>query len=249
MKVLQITDTHLRSDPDWELHGFNVRARYDRVLQHVRATEPLPDLILVTGDISHDEDRAVYDPVRTELESLGPQVLVIPGNHDDPDGFAEAFGQEGKVAWRFEHEAGGWHFLLLNSQIPGEVPGRLGLEQTRQLESALARAPETPTMICLHHPFEPVGTPWLDGHRIRDAGEVLRVLERHEQVRLLLCAHVHHATDIEVRAGLRQLTAPATSCPFAAGSAEFSLGDEPPGIRWLDLEPDGSFDTRVEYID
>ncbi|MDZ7828947.1 MAG: hypothetical protein U5K33_05480 [Halofilum sp. (in: g-proteobacteria)] len=50
---------------------------------------------------------------------------------------------------------------------------------------------------------------------------------------------------------LRQgpVTGPATIAPFKAGSEESALGDEPPRIRWLHLDPDGSFDTEIEYIE
>ncbi|MDZ7828946.1 MAG: phosphodiesterase [Halofilum sp. (in: g-proteobacteria)] len=248
MRALQITDSHLTADPAFELNGFNVRERYERVLEHLRTRDPQPELVLFTGDLSHDEGFAVYDAVRADLEAIGAPALVIPGNHDLPDAFTRAFPDKGLVSSRFDYALEGWRFLNLNSQIPDDIPGRLGAEQLERLEAALSADPNTPTLVSLHHPVVPVGAAWLDAHRIDDADQLLKCLQRHEQVKLLLCGHVHHATDVEVRPGLRQLTGPATSAPFKAGSEEFALGDEPPGIRWLHLEPDGSFDTEVEYI-
>lgn len=248
MKVLQITDTHLSSDPAWTLFGFDVRARYEQVLEHLRTTAPQPELVLVTGDISHDEGMAVYEPFRADMETLGAPVLVIPGNHDVPADFERAFGDGGPVRWQFAHEAVGWRFICLNTQVPGAVEGRLGTGQIDRLDTALADRPDTPTVLCLHHPVVPVGTPWLDAHHVEDADELQQRLARHPQVRLLLSGHVHHATDVELREGIRQLTAPATSAPFKPGSSSLERGDDPPGMRWLDLEPDGTFETVATYV-
>lgn len=249
MRVLQITDTHLRDDPSWELQGLNSRERYDRVRDHLRTAAPQPQLVLFTGDLGHGEGRAVYTTLRNDLEALGSPALAIPGNHDVPDAFADLFPEAGQVSGRFDYADEGWRFLMLNSQIPGEIPGRLGGGQLARLDAALAAGPDLPTLVALHHPVVPVGTPWLDEHRIEDADELLQCLSRYEQVKLLLCAHVHHATDVEVRPGLRQLTGPSVATPFQAGSTEFTVGTEPPGIRWLQLEPDGSFTTEVEYVE
>ena len=49
-----------------------------------------PDILLITGDLTKDGEKASHDYVKAGLESLrgaGIKVLVIPGNHD--------FGQEG----------------------------------------------------------------------------------------------------------------------------------------------------------
>ena len=49
-----------------------------------------PDLVLVTGDLTKDGERASHQIVASQLQRLvdaGIQVLVVPGNHDinNPD--------------------------------------------------------------------------------------------------------------------------------------------------------------------
>jgi 3',5'-cyclic-AMP phosphodiesterase len=250
MNVLHLTDTHLRSDPTWRLHGHDVHARFRRTLDAIRSHSADIDAILVTGDISHDEGDAVYTTFRDEMAQFGCPVRVIPGNHDVPTAFANTFTspEAGAVAERFATRLGAWRIVCLNSQIPGHVHGAIGEVQLRRLRELLAREEPAPTLIALHHPATAVGTPWLDALCAQDGEALLDLAAAHAEVRALLCGHVHQASMVEVRPGLCQLTTPATAPGFRPGATEFEIDDQPPGMRWLTLAPDGTFKTRVETL-
>ncbi|WP_200256553.1 metallophosphoesterase [Halorhodospira neutriphila] len=247
MRLLQITDTHLRSDPAWRQHGVEPRRRYAAVLAYLHEHAAGIDGLLVTGDISHDEG-AVYGGVRADLEALGRPALVLPGNHDVPAAFAEAFPAAGAVAFTRERRLGGWRLLALDTQLPGAVHGRVGEAQLAWLARALEAAPRTPTLVVLHHQPAPVGTAWIDASGLADGPALCALLEGHPQVRAAVFGHVHQAVDRRTAGGLRLLAAPATSVQFRAGSAQKAFEAGPPGVRWLACEPQGELASWVARL-
>ncbi len=245
--LLHLTDTHLASDPAWRHHGVRPQARLAQVLEQARRG-PRPDLVLVTGDIGHDEGAAVYQRFRREIRALGAPVQVLPGNHDVPSAFAEAYpAADAAVGFAGERWVGPWRVLSLDSQVPGEVAGRLGADQLRWLAEALAAAPAAPTLVALHHAPVATGTPWLDDHRLADSAGLLACLEANPQVRGVLFGHVHQGVDTATEAGLRLLATPAVTVQFQPGSQRFTVApDEPPALRWVELAPDGAVETALQ---
>lgn len=60
-----------------------------------------PDVVLVTGDLTHNGELASHTFVAAQLQRLtsaGVQVLVVPGNHDVNNPYARAFAGDSAVA-------------------------------------------------------------------------------------------------------------------------------------------------------
>jgi Icc protein len=246
LRLLQLTDSHLFADPASELAGRAPQAGFARVREAIAAREPALDGILVTGDLSHDGSEAAYERLRQALEPLAPRVLVIPGNHDDPARMRQLF-HAGPVQWVTSEVLGDWHLVLLDTACADTAAGRLGSEQLAALDELLAAHPDRPTLIALHHQPLAVGTPWIDGIGLMDGDALIDCLARHDQVRALLCGHVHQAFA-GVAGGVPLLAAPATSMQFQPGSQDFTIDDQAPGYRWLELGSDGALATGVERI-
>ena len=69
--IAHVTDTHFGGPAD-------ARARAERVLAHLLAIDPRPDVLLVTGDIAGDEQyvgaRVEREEVRQHPFGAGPRV-------------------------------------------------------------------------------------------------------------------------------------------------------------------------------
>jgi Icc protein len=245
-RIIQITDLHLFADPAAELKGICTRERLERVLAALRAELPRAELLIVTGDLAHDERLETYAALRGLLKDWLPRVRVLPGNHDDRGFMRQVFGDIVLAAGErnvFVESAGSWRLIGLDSQIPGAVAGELGLAQLGWLKEQLVASPQ-PTVLFLHHPPVGVGSSWLDAIGLSDAVALWQLLDRFPQVKILCTGHIHQ--EMTVRDGSTViLTAPSTAVQFRPETESLVVDDLPPGYRILELEDDGSVRTRA----
>jgi 3',5'-cyclic-AMP phosphodiesterase len=245
--VLQISDTHLHATADSRMRGVVTYATLLSVLDHVRRDRRWPvDVVLATGDIVQDESRAGYERFRTMLEPLGVPVLSIPGNHDDPKLMSEILNS-GAFQFGGELRHGPWSIVLLSTFLAGEDAGGLGPARLQGLRKALAVHVGQHVLVAMHHHPLPMGSTWLDGVALRDAKDFWQIIDAHAHVRGVVCGHVHQAHDQEHN-GLRFMSTPSTCAQFLPRSDFFALDDRPPGLRWLELHPDGHIETEVAWV-
>jgi 3',5'-cyclic-AMP phosphodiesterase len=247
LTVLQISDTHLHATADSRMRGVTTYATFMSVLEHAKrdANWP-PDVIIATGDIVQDESRAGYERFRASLEPLGVPVLSIPGNHDDPKLMAELLSG-GAFQFGGERRLGRWSLVLLSTFLAGEDAGGLGAQRLNGLRQALAAHSSQHVLIAMHHHPLPMGSAWLDGVALRDSAAFWDVVDAHDNVRAVVCGHVHQASERE-RSHVQVLSTPSTCAQFLPGSEFFALDERPPGLRWLELHGDGRVTSRVEWV-
>lgn len=247
LRILHLTDTHLFADPAGLLKGCTTENSLRSVLASVASEPWAPDLVLLTGDLTHDGSGQGYRRLGRLLRERCPApVWYLPGNHDD--------------SMIMQHELSGtnllnpgsgllgcWQFILLDSTVPGHEGGHLAPAELDRLEHILqvSRAPHA--LVCLHHNPIPMGSRWLDTMTVDNAAQLFAVLGRHPQVKVLLWGHVHQPYD-GTRNGVRLLATPSTCVQFLPGSADFALDTSPPGYRRLELCGNGSVTTAVRYI-
>jgi 3',5'-cyclic-AMP phosphodiesterase len=247
LQIIQLTDCHLFADPEMPLRGIVTRRRFEQVLEEVGRQFPRADLLVLTGDTAHDEQRGTYEAVREALGAWEGRLRLIPGNHDDRPSLAAVFpGHYEPVEERltFTCAANGWRVIGLDSQRPGEVPGSLEPRQLEWLDQRLSDARDVPTLLLVHHPPILVNSPWIDRLRLQDAHALGLVLSRHPQVRLVSCGHVHQEAWGSL-GGVTVLTTPAVGPPFRARTAELEIDDRPPCYRLLELLEGGQWRTQV----
>ncbi len=247
LHIVQITDTHLRSEPGGQLVGMDTDNSLNHVLELVRRERDGIDLVLGTGDISDHGSAAAYQRAGSMLGSLDAPVAWLVGNHDCADTMAEVLGGENGLERAVD--SGNWLLVLLNSQIPGEVGGELGEPEFEWLEACLAQAAADGkhALVCLHHQPVPMGSDWIDEQMVADHGRFFELLDRHDCVRGVLWGHVHQQLDAE-RNGVKLMATPSSCIQFAPGSFDFKLDDQAPGYRWLELGADGSIVTGVSRV-
>lgn len=247
LTILQISDTHLHAAADSRMRGVTTYATLLAVLEHAKRDRRWPaDLIVATGDIVQDESRAGYERFRQSLEPLGVPVVSIPGNHDDPKLMAEILSS-GRFQFGGEVRLGPWSLILLSTFLAGEDAGGLGTARLGGLRKALAAHVGQHVVVCMHHHPLPMGSTWLDGVALRDAADFWRVIDASPHVKAVVCGHVHQATDRQ-RNNVRFMSTPSTCAQFLPGSEFFALDDRPPGLRWLELRPDGRIDSEVAWV-
>lgn len=246
LRILQLTDTHLFADREGRLLGQNTRRTLELVLDLAYTNLGPIDLILLTGDLVHDESPEGYRYLQRRLSELGTPYSCLPGNHDLTPVMSDTF--HGR-ALNVESSArcGAWNIVLLDSTLPGEEGGHLDTGQLARLQESLAKRRGDPTLVCLHHQPIPIGSNWMDTMALDNPEAFFAIIDRHPQVRGILWGHIHQDFSA-LRNGVQLLGTPSTCVQFKPRSLEFALDDITPGFRWLELHPDGRIDTGVERI-
>lgn len=249
LRILHITDPHLHGTRDARLRGVDTNALFEATLAQALAEAPAggrrPDAILATGDLVQDETRAGYERFRELTGAPGVPVYVLPGNHDAPDLMR---GLLSSAPFQYCGHAvhGAWQLVMLNTFARNDDGGVLAPRELEFLEETLAGS-DRHCLVALHHQPVPMGSRWLDGVGLRNAGEFLAVCDRHPNVRGIVWGHVHQASD-RYRRDVRLLSTPSTCAQFRPGADDFALDSLPPGYRWLELEADGTIDTAVGWL-
>lgn len=243
--LVQLSDSHLFGEVHGTLLGMNTRDSLQKVIELVRVQQSQIDLLLATGDLSQDGTLASYQQFRELTRQLDAPARWIPGNHDEPQIMAEAAVQSALLDSVVD--IGNWRVTLLDSAVPGSVPGYLQDEQLQLLARSLSEAPERHHLVCLHHHPVSIGCAWMEPIGLRNPEAFFEVLDRFPQVRAVLWGHVHQEID-QLRNNVRLIASPSTCIQFEPGSEDFKVGEQAPGYRWLRLLPDGRLETGVERV-
>jgi 3',5'-cyclic-AMP phosphodiesterase len=245
LRLVQVTDTHLFAQPDQKLLGLTTADSLTAVVEQINQLSPRPDLALLTGDLSQDGSLGSYQHLLELLRSLELPLHWLPGNHDDLAAMRAVL----TAPLCFDSQSfavGGWQFLLLNSQVAGKVYGELSSQSLDRLEQEL-QAADCPTLIALHHPPFAIASNWLDKSGLRNPEALFAVLDRHPQVKLVVCGHIHQEFSYQ-RHGVTYLSCPSTGVQFQPKSSAFALDQNFPGFRQFTLYPDGQFATQVGRV-
>ena len=239
VRLVQITDCHVTEATGKTYRGEDPREGLAAVIDAAIAWGP--DLVLATGDLSEDASEASYRHLAEAFARIPAPVLATPGNHDDGARLARHFPHSAIDApLAFEDH---WQLLLLGSAKPGLVGGRFEAEQLDALEALLA-GDDRPALVALHHQPWPVGSPWIDRWALESPEAFHDLLARHPRVRLVLWGHVHQAVRIE-QGQLVGLGAPSSVSNSLPGQERFTVDPAGPACRWLELAPDGGFETGL----
>jgi Icc protein len=247
LRVVQITDTHLSGHNGGSLLGMDTDHSLQQVIDLVQRERSVCDLLLATGDLSDHGAHDAYRRLHSYFGQLTDNHFWLPGNHDLREEMAAAIGAGIQLSGTVD--CGNWQVLMLDSQIPGEVGGELGMAQLAWLRQRLQDSATAGkfVLVCLHHQPVPVGCAWLDQQMVADARDLFAVLDAFEHVRGVLWGHVHQQIDL-LRHGVKLMATPSSCVQFAPGSAGFKVDDQSPGYRWLDLHPDGRIETGVSRV-
>jgi Icc protein len=243
--LVQLTDSHLFAEADGTLLGMKTRDSLQKVIELVLAQQPHIDLVIASGDLSQDGTLESYQQFREMTRQIDAPARWIPGNHDEPQIMAQAAVQS--QLFTPVVDIGNWRVTLLDSAVPGSVPGYLQDDQLQLLARALSEAPERHHLVCFHHHPVSIGCAWMEPIGLRNPEALFAVLDRFPQVRAVLWGHVHQEID-QLRNGVRLLASPSTCIQFEPGSVDFKVDTLAPGYRWLRLLPDGQLETGVERV-
>ena len=193
MKVIQITDIHLVPQGNL-LFGEDPVARFRACIAHVKTHHANADLIVVTGDLTHDGDEAAYRILAECLSTLTIPVRLLLGNHDERPAFRTVFpdhpvDEHGFIQSVLDTDDA--RLIFLDSKEPGTHEGRLCAQRLDWLDRQLAQASGKAVYLFSHHPPFELNLPSMDWIRLREEAQLRALVQRHGNVRYMFSGHVH----------------------------------------------------------
>jgi 3',5'-cyclic AMP phosphodiesterase CpdA len=195
LRVLQVSDLHAGTQEEPEVEG-DLKALVDTTA---------PELVVVSGDLTHRNRPAEHERAATLLRSLGPPLLVVPGNHDIPKlppwRFTRTFDEFERLWADTEPTYRSDRLVVcgLNSVRPWKQQGgALRDAQLARVRRCFAEATEGALRVAaLHHHL--LGAPWRTAKRtIANRSSVLGGLVD-AGAELIVSGHVHQSAVAERR--------------------------------------------------
>ena len=223
MLIAQATDIHIgfeRGNPD-EANRARLRSVFDRLVQGPNR----PDLLLLTGDLTEFGDDESFAWLAEAAAALPFPVHAMAGNHDVDHAlgrealrraFPDAPWADGFVQGVLELD--GLRLLLLDTTQPLRHGGAFCEARAAWLAARLAEAPDTPTLIVMHHPPIISGIDWMDPPD--DAPWFARfgaAIAGHGQIIAILAGHIHRP----ISAAFQGI--PVVVCPSVAPRTALNL--------------------------
>ncbi|MTJ80418.1 MAG: phosphodiesterase [Telmatospirillum sp.] len=254
MLIAQISDTHVKTPGRLAYRRVDTAGALAACVASLLERRPAPDLVLVTGDVADFGQAAEYEQARALLAPLPMPVHVLPGNHDRADAMRAAWPDQD---WALDsgplhsvRDQGPVRIVCLDSTVAGQSGGRLDAEALDWLDATLARAPDQPTIVALHHPPFLTGIAHMDAMGLEGREGFAAVVAKYPAIIRILAGHIHRPVQALV-GGRLAMTAPSPAHQVALdltpdGPSRFIL--EPPGYLLHHVLPDRTIVTHQVVI-
>lgn len=222
MKLIQITDCHIKKDNDALIYDVNPRNKLIKIVEDIKLKNNDANVILLTGDISDDGSVESYEFVSDLLSSLSKEIYFINGNHDCKKNMWSVFSKNNYFTPLREMFYDNWFFIGIDSTIKGKDYGFVPEIELHKLKISLTKAQKDNKNIVVvthHHPIL-VNTPLIDDCPLNNGLDVIKILKEFDHVKLVITGHVHNDYSINIEnTKLKLETGPATCVQFVIGGA------------------------------
>lgn len=244
MIIAQISDTHI--DLDSPNSAERVRD-LERCVDHINRLDPLPDVVIHTGDLVHNGNAAKYREAARILGAFKCPLHVAVGNRDDRAAIRSTFaaGRDLLPHTPFvQYCVDGYPVRLIALDTLSETSnmGEFCDIRADGLRAALAEDGTKPTALFMHHPpFEIRESKYrwqFDSQEGID--RMRRALEGQSHVVRAFCGHAHRNAAGKIAA------VPVSSTPSVA--IDLRLGAFPDEVQSVPLFQIHRFDARQGFI-
>lgn len=235
--IAQISDLHLKAGQRLTYGVVDTLGALRRAVDHLNRLHPRPDIVVISGDLVDFGRPDEYAVLHPELARLEMPCYLVPGNHDNREHLLAAFADHAYLPmsagapldWVVEEHP--VRLIGLDTTIPGAHGGQLLDSQLLWLDEQLARRPDAPTLLILHHPPFISGIGHMDREPFINASALEQVIARHPQVERLLCGHLHRPMQRRFGGSL--------SCVCPGTSHQIVLDLQQTAPAHFNLEPAG----------
>ncbi len=243
--IAHLSDTHLLAGGKLQYGVVDTVHHLEMALDRLSRIDPVPQAIVVTGDLADRGEPEAYAQLRSLIEPvaerMGAQVVWCMGNHDDRTAYARALYDAEPTADVMDrvYDVDGLRIVALDTSVPNYHHGEIGDKQYAWLTQVLATPAPLGTILAMHHP--PIATPMLPAAAIIELDDQPRLAEALEgtDVRMILGGHFHYSS-YGTFAGI----------PVSVASATCYISDVAPKDRFISaVDTDQSVNVLHVYDD
>jgi 3',5'-cyclic-AMP phosphodiesterase len=243
MLIAQLSDLHVNEGGVFIGELVDANAMLAAAVEFLHGLEPRPDVVVATGDLTDDGRPEQYAVLRDLLGACEMPAYLLPGNHDERAPLLDAFPDHsylprdgGPLSYAIDDHP--VRIVAVDTTIPGRHDAALDAGARRWLEETLSARPDTPTLVCTHHPPFDTGVWWMDcvGLPGDDRRAFQETIRRHPQVQRVVSGHIHRPVQT-VWGSTIVSVAPSTAHQVALDAMPLGamrLTDEPPMLTLLD---------------
>ncbi|MGI9374458.1 MAG: metallophosphoesterase [Hyphomicrobiales bacterium] len=220
MIIAQISDTHIAhdvADKDQRIEEFR------RTIADINTLDPQPDLIVHTGDITHNGLDGEYADARAVLDEAKSPVFVLAGNKDNRANLKKAFADQEyiDVSTEFvEYEINDYplKLVIIDTVSENSNKGAFCKARVESFTRLTMNEHDKPIVVFAHHPpFEALQCPDPFQFETSESMQHLRTaLSGVERLAAVFCGHVHRFDSGEV-AGLLGTALPSIATELRKG--------------------------------
>lgn len=148
------------------------------------------DVVIVSGDISHDGEMLSYEHFFKGMVMLGLPFYFFPGNHDNKLNLRDVslkYGHDSDVKFMDNNY---WKVLSIDTVVDNEDYGYVAEDALRAFEYEVNSNSRKNVALFLHHHLIPVGTPIVDECMLMNASDVLFLCSK-TNVKFIGSGHAH----------------------------------------------------------
>jgi Icc protein len=252
-RVVQLTDSHVvRAGQRY--FSVDTAAYLAEAIAFVNALRPLPEYVVMTGDLVNTGNAAEYEHFVTVMRALRVPYFATAGNHDERAAFRASltpavYGRASGKRIYFAVDDYPVRLIGLEANtVRPWVGAEIDREQLDWLETTLASGRERPTLLAVHQPPFRTGLHYFDIFGYRGKRRLRRIISRSPQVGRVISGHIHCVKTYLWKNGTLVASAPSTAPQIVPEIFEhriLGVRSELPGFTVHDWSETDGFSSTV----
>ncbi len=250
MKILQITDSHIRKDPAALVYGINPRDKFQIIVNFISASNLEFDTFLLTGDIADDGSQEAYDFIAKHLTQFNKKVYYINGNHDNKETMINTFSQFSSFEYLSTLSFANYALIGIDSCVPDKDYGFLSDTTLQNIKDNIIRfsLDNKKCVLVLHHHPVLVNTPLIDDCPLINGNKFMQIVNNYKNVLLIISGHVHNDYKIKINENCIFEASLSTFMQFNyGGKTELDMSSKPFGFKLFEFS-NNSYNSKTITI-
>jgi 3',5'-cyclic AMP phosphodiesterase CpdA len=209
MFIVHLSDLHFSAN------GGLAEENLDKLVHDIKKIERKPDLILVSGDLVHQERSDYYEKVFSYLDKIGVPYFVVPGNHDNSIELMDYMKKnvpehpKSEIKNHFHYVCDDFplRIIAMDSYKKNCHNGSISKEGIEWLKEKLEDG--KPSVILLHHYPDYTGMPSFDNLEENWFENIQSVIaDNKDKIKLIASGHLHLNYNSQIN-GVNVVSAPS----------------------------------------